>query len=88
MALRRRWSPEQIVGAFRAEGKAVPSHETLYRRLRGDRRGGGTLHRYTRIMSQVGRKRYRSRATRGVLLGKQHISEPAAIVERRGRIGD
>lgn len=88
MALRRRWSPEQIVGAFRAEGKAVPSHETIYRLLRRDRRCGGTLYRYTRIMSKVGRKRYRSRPTRGVLLGKRHISERAAIVERRGRIGD
>ena len=87
-ALRRRWSPEQIVGAFRAEGKVVPSHETIYRHLRRDRRSGGTLYRYTRIMSKMGRKRYRSRPTRGVLLGKRHISERAAIVETRGRIGD
>lgn len=87
-ALRRRWSPEQIVGAFRAEGKVVPSHETIYRHLRRDRRGGGTLWRHTRIMSKMGRKRYRSRPTRGVLLGKRHISERAAIVDARGRIGD
>lgn len=87
-ALRGYWSPEQIVGAFRAEGKLVPSHETIYRHLRRDRRSGGTLYRYTRIMSKIGRKRYRSRPTRGVLLGKRHISERAAIVEARGRIGD
>ena len=43
-ALRERWSPEQIVGQFRAEGKSVPSHETIYRRLRRDRRTGGTLY--------------------------------------------
>jgi transposase, IS30 family len=87
-ALRQRWSPEQIVGQFRAEGKVVPSHETIYRRLRRDRRTGGTLYRYTRIMSKMGRKRYRSRPTRGVLLGKRHITERAAIVDQRGRIGD
>ena len=88
IALRRDWSPEQIVGQWRAEGKVVPSHETIYRRLRRDRREGGTLYQHMRIMSKVGRKRYRSRPTRGVLLGKRHISERAAIVERRGRIGD
>ena len=88
IALRRDWSPEQIVGQWRAEGKVVPSHETIYRRVRRDRREGGTLFRHMRIMSKVGRKRYRSQPTRGVLLGKRHISERAAIVDRRGRIGD
>ena len=87
-ALRQRWSPEQIEGVFRSEGRRVPSHETIYRRVREDKRAGGTLYRYMRIMSKKGRKRYRSPATRGVLLGKRHISERAAIVEQRVRIGD
>jgi transposase, IS30 family len=87
-ALRQRWSPEQIVGTFRADGERVPSHETIYRRVRRDRRAGGDLFRFTRIMSKVGRKRYRSRPTRGVLLGKRHITERAAVVETRARIGD
>ncbi len=87
-AIRERWSPEQIVGRFRAAGKVVPSHETIYRRLRRDKREGGPLHRFTRILSKMGRKRYRSRPARGVLLGKRHIRERGEIVERRGRIGD
>jgi len=87
-AIRMRWSPEQIVGAFRGEGWVVPSHETIYRRLRKDRNSGGTLYRFTRHMAKVGRKRYRSRPTRGVLLGKRHISERARVVEARARIGD
>lgn len=86
--LKELWSAEQIVGRFRAAGKVVPSHETIYRRIRKDKREGGSLYRYTRIMSKVGRKRYRSRPTRGVLLGKRHIREREAIVEQRGRIGD
>ena len=32
-ALKQRWSPDQIVGHLRAQGLAVPSHETIYRRL-------------------------------------------------------
>jgi len=87
-ALRQRWSAEQIVGRFRSAGKIVPSHETIYRRLRRDKLEGGTLFRYTRILSKFGRKRYRSRPTRGVLMGKRHISEREQIIELRGRIGD
>jgi len=86
-ALRRHWSPEQVVGAFKAQGRIVPSHETIYRRIRRDKRRGGTLYRYTRIMSKIGRKRYRSRPARGVLLGKRHISERPAIVESRKQFG-
>lgn len=87
-AIRERWSPEQVVGLFRAAGRAVPSCETIYRRLRKDKREGGTLFRFTRILSKTGRKRYRSRPARGVLLGKRHIRERGEIVEGRSRVGD
>lgn len=87
-AIRLRWSPEQIVGRFRHENRIVPSMETIYRRLRRDKHNGGTLWRFTRILSKVGRKRYRSRPARGVLLGKRHISERPRIVDSRGRFGD
>jgi len=87
-AIRRRWSAEQIVGRFRDEGREVPCHETIYRRLRRDKREGGPLYRFTRVLSKYGRKRYRSRPTRGVLLGKRHIRERGKIVEHRRRIGD
>jgi IS30 family transposase len=80
-------SPDQIVGHFRAQGMGVPSHETIYRHLRRDKRLGGSLYRYTRIMSKVGRKRYRSRPARGVLLGKPHISERPRQVELRRQVG-
>ena len=86
-ALKKRWSPDQIVGCFRAQGLAVPSHDTIYRHLRHDKRRGGTLYRHTRIMSKIGRKRYRSRPARGVLLGKPHISERPVEVEQRCQIG-
>ena len=87
-ALRQRLSPEQIVGAFSRDGKAAPSHETIYRHIRRNKRQGGNLFRFTRIMSKVGRKRYRSRPARGVLHGKRHISERPADVNDRSRIGD
>ena len=86
-ALRQRWSPEQIVGVFRSQGRVVPSHETIYRHIRRDKQRGGTLYRCTRIMSKVGRKRYRSRPARGVLLGKRHISERPPSANARRRLG-
>ena len=64
-ALRQRLSPEQIVGSFSRDGKPVPSHETIYRHIRRNKRQGGNLFSFTRIMSKVGRKRYRSRPARG-----------------------
>ena len=87
-AIKVRWSPEQIVGTFKLQGRVVPSHETIYRWIRRDKAAGGTLYRYTRIMSKMGRKRYRSRPARGVLFGKRHISERPKVVDQRARIGD
>jgi transposase, IS30 family len=87
-AIRLRWSPEQIVGQFSENGKPVPSHETIYRRIRRDKRQGGNLFRFTRIMSKIGRKRYRSRPARGILHGKRHISERPTCANQRTRIGD
>lgn len=86
--IRERFSPVQIVGKLRAEGTPVPSYETIYRLIRRDKQDGGTLYRYMRIMAKTRRKRYRSPHTRGVLLGKKHISERAPIVDQRARIGD
>jgi len=43
-ALGQRWSPEQIVGKFRSQGRVAPSHETSYRPIRRDTRRGGTVY--------------------------------------------
>ena len=65
--VRRRYSPEQIVGSVEGDGGLRISHETIYRRIRWDKRAGGDLWRYTRIISKFGRKRYRRHDSRGVL---------------------
>ena len=85
--LRRRWSAEQVAGVLRNDGTLRISHETIYRRIRWDKKAGGNLWRYTRIMSKFGRKRYRSHDSRGVLPGKRPISERPVEVETRQRIG-
>jgi IS30 family transposase len=44
--LRLRWSPEQIAGVLRSRNRPVPSHETIYKRIRRDKLRGGTLYRF------------------------------------------
>jgi IS30 family transposase len=85
--LRRRWSPQQIAGRQRRVGQLRISAQTIYRHIRRDRKAGGDLWRYTRIISKFGRKRYRSVDSRGVLRGKRHISERPKEVARRRQIG-
>jgi IS30 family transposase len=85
--IRRCWSPEQIVGFYSQLEVGMPSLETIYRRLRRDKKVGGPLHRFARHMSKFGRKRYRSPATRGVVSGKPHISERPKEVEGREEPG-
>ena len=85
--VRRRFSPEQIVGVWKRSGGLRISHETIYRQIRWDKRTGGDLWRYTRILSKFGRKRYRSHDSRGVLPGKRPIGDRPGEVELRQRIG-
>lgn len=85
--LRRRFSAEQISGLWKKTGALSISHETIYRHIRWDRKAGGDLWKFTRIMSKFGRKRYRSHDSRGILTGKRPIGDRPVEVELRKRIG-
>ena len=86
--IRERWSPEQISGYLKKCGELRISHETIYRHIWRDKKRGGTLHTNLRWGQKQRYKRYRSRDSRGRLAGKRHITERAACVEDRSRIGD
>jgi transposase, IS30 family len=85
--LQQEWSPKQIVGIRYVQCQRMMSYETIYRRVRSDRRRGGRLWTHMRHMSKPWRKRKGSPATRGRLLGKRHISERPAEVETRQEVG-
>jgi transposase, IS30 family len=85
--LEHKWSPQQISGRRRLCRVRPISHETIYRRVRRDRRDGGQLWRQLRVMSKIGRKKRGSPATRGRLLGKRHISQRPGSVEDRASSG-
>jgi transposase, IS30 family len=83
--LKRRLSPEQIVGLirrFRLMARPL-SHETIYQYIWRDKANGGNLWKYLRQSSKIRRKRYKAYDSRGRLANKRHISERPASVETR-----
>ncbi len=53
------WSPEQVAGRLRLEGRLQISHETIYRYIWADKAAGGTLYTHLRGARKQRRKRYR-----------------------------
>ena len=86
--LRRQYSPDQIVGRWKREGRPVMSHETIYGWIWRDKEQGGALWRHLRCARKLKRKRYGRYDSRGRLAGKRMISERPAIVQQRVRLGD
>lgn len=86
--LKRRWSPEQIVGRLRRFGLSVMSHETIYLRIWQDKERGGSLWTHLRGASKQRRKRNGRNDSRGRLAGKRMFQDRPAIVATRRRFGD
>lgn len=84
--VRDRFSPEQISGWLKLLELLEISHQTIYRRVKQDRKRGGSLWKYLRQPARY-RKRYGTPEKRGRLSGKRHISERAAAVDARTEIG-
>jgi len=82
------WSPEQIVGRRKLEGKPVMSHETIYKWIWWEKSRGGSLWTHLRGARKLYRKRYGGYDSRGRLAGKKMIGTRPAVVEERTRIGD
>ena len=85
--LQEKWSPEQISNYLKRHGDFTISHETIYKYILWDKKGGGTLFQHLRIMPKARRKRYNSRDSRGILPGKRHISMRPSHVETRKQLG-
>lgn len=83
--LRKRWSPEQIVGHIRRFKimKRRLSHETIYQYIWRNKAEGGSLWTHLRQSAKRRRKRYNAYDSRGRLAHKRHITERPASVETR-----
>lgn len=87
--LRKKLSPEQIVGFIRRFNLLDRhlSHETIYQYIWRDKAEGGSLWKHLRQSPKIRRKRYKAYDSRGRLASKRHISERPASVETRQDIG-
>lgn len=83
--LRRGWSPDQIAGRFRREGRFAVSYQTVYRYLYTDRQSGGQLYRHLRRKGIPYRRR---RLGAAPIQNRRFIEERPACVDQRQRIGD
>ena len=85
--LKKKWSPEQIVDhMFRVHDTKI-SIQTIYRKIKKDRRKGGFRYMDLRIMSKVRRKTYGTNDLRGKLSGKKHISARPIEADLKAEIG-
>lgn len=82
------YSPEQMVGRSKLEGKEMVSVESIYKYIWDDKRKGGILYRSLRANGRRYRKRGHSKDSRGIIKGRVDIDERPAVVDRRQRIGD
>ena len=46
--IKQDWSPQQIEGRLKLENEPYVCHETIYKIIRKDKTGGGTLYKHTR----------------------------------------
>ena len=83
------WSPEQISGRMKAQGKvATISHETIYRFIKTDKKLGGTLYLCLRHGRRRRKKRFSVPRVRNDILKRRHISTRPAEINNRSRYGD
>jgi IS30 family transposase len=85
--LAEHWSPEQVAGRLRLEGRLQISHETIYRYIWADKAAGGTLYTHLRGARKQRRKRYGRYDSRGRVAGKRPITARPAVVETRTELG-
>ncbi|MEC5396100.1 IS30 family transposase, partial [Bergeyella sp. RCAD1439] len=86
--LSKDYSPEQIVGTLKLEGKETVSHERIYQFIWADKRKGGNLYKHLQTKGKRYRKRGCLKDKRGIITERKSIEERPEIVDKRCRTGD
>ena len=82
LLIREDFSPEQIVGRLRAEGKSCVSHERIYQHIWSNLKAGGDLYTHLRRNKKRYRKRGGAKDTRGQLKNRVGIERRTEIVDQ------
>lgn len=86
--LKEDYSPEQIVGTLKKQGKSTVSTERIYQHIWQDKKKGGELHTHLRNQGRRYRKRGNKKDNRGIIKNRIDIDKRPSIVEERSRFGD
>lgn len=86
--LHQDYSPEQVVGVFKKQGKPIVSVERLYQHIWNDKKASGTLYTHLRRQGKKYRKRGASKDNRGIIKNRISIEQRPLEVEKRERFGD
>lgn len=86
--LKQEYSPEQVTGTLKKQGKKTVSPERIYQHVWSDKKKGGDLHTHLRTRGKRYRKRGSSKDSRGIIRNKVSIDKRPDIVEDRQRFGD
>lgn len=86
--LREDYSPEQVVGTLKKQGKATVSVERIYQHIWEDKKQKGTLYTHLRNQGRRYRKRGNQKDNRGIIKNRIDIDNRPQIVENRSRFGD
>lgn len=84
--LKKKWSPEQIVGYCRKNNIDMVSHETIYQYIREDKALGGTLYKHLRHKLKRRKRPTGSQPT--IIRDKISIEQRPDIVDKKARLGD
>ena len=85
--LAKQYSPAQISGRLKLEGKLSISHETIYRYIWHNKKYGGELYKELRGARKLRRKRHNTKDSRGRLAGKKMIDTRPSEIEKRLKVG-
>lgn len=88
LLLREDYSPEQVVGTLKKQGKQVVSVERIYQHIWEDKKASGTLYTHLRRQGRRYRKRGSSKDHRGIIKNRVSIEQRPQEVEKRERFGD
>jgi len=86
--IKQDWSPEQISGRLKLEGRASISHETIYSYIKADKDSGGDLYLHLRHGKRRRKKRFHVPRVRADILNRLHISKRPKVINERIREGD
>lgn len=85
--IREEWSPEQITGRLKREGREGVSHERIYQFIGEDKANGGDLWKHLRWSNKKRRKRYGVRDRRGEIPNRVSIEKRGRKANKRKKLG-